>query len=175
MPRRIKRGDAQAVFNAFESAGAVILRRKGETAEASPADFFGSHGSIRPFRGSPWDGRHFCAEDWHVILIAWIDGGDASFGHQQAEASLDPVRNSFTLDGAPLETSRTPIKPMLDPQAFDLERAWYFQEGKVMSPNDLSVGQHQLSVRFTDGDGLDDSDGITFFIDAAGTGACLSD
>ena len=44
-----------------------------------------------------------------------------------------------------------------------------------MSPNDLSVGQHQLSVRFTDGAGLDDSDGITFFIDAAGTGACLSD
>jgi hypothetical protein len=176
MPRRIKRGDAQAVLNAFGTGGRVILRRKGETAEASPADFFGSHGSIRPFRGSPWDGRHFCAEDWHVILVAFIDGGDSSFGHQQAKATLDPVAISFTLDGAPLETTRTPIKPFHNPQAFDLERAWYFQEGKIMSPDDLSVGQHELSARFTDPtSGMDESDGITFFIDAAGTGACLSD
>jgi hypothetical protein len=176
MPRRIKRGDAQAVLNAFGTGGRVILRKRGETAEASPADFFGSHGSIRPFRGSPWDGRHFCAEDWHVILVAFIDGGDSSFGHQQARAALDPVAISFTLDGAPLDTTRTPIKPFLDPQAFDLERAWYFQEGRIMSPDDLSVGQHELSARFTDpNSGLDESDGITFFIDAAGTGACLSD
>jgi hypothetical protein len=57
-----------------------------------------------------------------------------------------------------------------------LERAWYFQEGKIMSPDDLSVGQHELTVRFSDlASGLDESDGITFFIDAAGTGACLND
>jgi SRSO17 transposase len=64
--------------------------------------------------------RHFCAEDWHVILIAWIDGGDASFGHQQAEASLKPVTNNFTLDGAALATARTPVKPALNPQGFGL-------------------------------------------------------
>ena len=145
MPHRITRGDAQAVFNAFGNAGRVILRKRGETAEAAPADFLGSHGSIRPFSGSPWYGRHFCAEDWHVILIAFIDGGDASFGHQQANASLDPLAISFTLDGGPLETSRTPIKPFNDSQAFDLERAWSFQEGKLMSPDDLSVGQHELT------------------------------
>jgi hypothetical protein len=176
MPHRITRGDAQAVFNAFGTAGRVILRKRGETAEAAPADFLGSHGSIRPFGGSPWDGGHFCAEDWHVILIAFIDGGDASFGHQQAKASLDPLAINFTLDGDPLDTTRTPIKPFNDAQAFDLERAWYFQEGRIMSPDDLSVGQHELTVRFTDpASGLDESDGITFFIDAAGTGACLSD
>jgi len=175
MPRRINRGDAQAVLHAFGTGGRVILRN-GQTAEASPADFFGSHGSIRPFRGSPWDGRHFCAEDWHVILIAWVDGGDASFGHQQAEASLDPLTNNFALDGAALATTRTPIQPFHNPQAFGLERAWYFQEGRIMSPEDLSVGQHELSLRFTDpASGLDESDGITFFIDAADTGACLSD
>ena len=45
-----------------------------------------------------------------------------------------------------------------------------------MSPDDLSVGQHELTVRITDPvSGLDESDGITFFIDAAGTGACLND
>jgi hypothetical protein len=176
MPRRINRGDAEAVLNAFGTGGRVILRN-GQTAEASPADFLGSHGSIRPFQGSPWDGRHFCAEDWHVILVGFIDGGDASFGHQQAEASLGPVTIAFTLDGAALDTTRTPIKPFHDPpQAFGIERAWYFQEGKVMSPDDLSVGQHELSVSFTDpASGLAGSDGITFYIDAAGTGACLSD
>jgi hypothetical protein len=172
--RRITRGDAQAVLNAFGTGGRVILRRSGGTSEAAPADFFGNHGSIRPFRGSPWDGRHFCAEDWHVILVAFFDGGDASFGRQQARAVLDPVTISFTLDGAALATTRTPIKPFHDSQAFGLERAWYFQQGKIMSPDELSVGQHELAFRATDStSGLDESDGITFFIDAAGTGACL--
>ena len=171
MPRRITRGDAQAILNAFGTGGRVILRRQGETAEAAPADFFGSHGSIRPYEGSPWDGRHFCAEDWHVILVGWVDGGDASFDHRQAQAVLDPVTVSFTLDGVALETIRTPIKPFNDPEPFGLERAWYFQQGKVMAPDGLSVGQHELSARFTSPTGVFDT-GITFFIDAAGTGAC---
>jgi hypothetical protein len=85
------------------------------------------------------------------------------------------VTISFTLDGAPLETTRTPIKRFNNPQAFDLERAWYFQEGRIMSPDDLSVGQHALSLEFADPTYGDFSDGITFFIDAAGTGACLNE
>jgi hypothetical protein len=172
MPGRITRGDAEAVLNAFGTGGLVILRNKGETAEAAPVDFFGSNGSIRPYEGSPWDGRHFCAEDWHVILVGWVDGGDASFDHKRAQAALDPVTVSFTLDGAALETTRTPIKPFNDPQRLELERAWIFQQGKVMAPDDLSVGRHELSARFTDPTGVFDT-GITFFIDAAGTGACL--
>jgi hypothetical protein len=45
-------------------------------------------------------------------------------------------------------------------------------EGRILSPDDLSIGQHELSVRFTDPtSGLDDGDGISFFVDAAGTGA----
>lgn len=175
MARRIARGEAQAVFNAFGTGGRII-RRNGQTAEAAPADFFGSHGSIRPFSGSPWDGRHFCAQDWHVILVAFFEGGDTSFDREQAKAVLDPVSITFTLDGATLVTERTPIKPFHDPQAFDLERAWYFQQGKIMSPDDLSVGQHELSARFIDANiGLDENDGIAFFIDASNTGACLSD
>jgi hypothetical protein len=176
MSRRITRGDAEAVLNAFGTGGRVILGN-GRTVEAAPADFAGSHGSIRPFRDSPWNGRHLCAEDWHVILVAWFDGGDATFDHQQAEAAFGPVTISFTLDGATLATIRTPIKPFHNPPpAYGFERAWYFQQGKIMAPGDLSVGQHQLSVRFTNpAAGLDDSDGITFFIDPAGTGTCLSE
>ena len=176
MPRRITRGDAEAVLNAFGTGGRVILRN-GKTAEAAPADFFGTHGSIRPFRNSSWDRGHFCAEDWHVILIAWFEGGDASFTFEQARAALDPVINSFILDDAPLQTTRTSISRFLNPEPFGFDEAYYFQEGRIMSPADLSVGQHQLSLTSTD-----DTSGhrifrssITFFIDAAGTGACLND
>jgi hypothetical protein len=176
MSRRITQGDAQAVLNAFGTGGRVILRN-GQTAEAAPADFFGTHGSIRPFRNSPWDRGHFCAEDWHVILIAMFEGGDASFTRQQAEAILNPVSNSFTLDDAPLQTTRTSISRFLDPQPFGFEEAYYFQEGRIMSPDDLSVGEHRLSITSTDntsGRRIFRSS-ITFFIDAAGTGACLND
>ena len=173
MPNRIKRGDAEAVLNAFGTGGTVILRRAGERAEGAPADVLGSHGSIRPFSGSPWDGRHYCAEDWHVILVGWVDGGDASYDHQRAKVAFDPVEISFTLDGAALATTRTPIKPFNDAQRFGLERAWYFQQGKVIAPDDLHPGQHELSVRVTDPTGVFD-DSITFFVDPGGTGACLS-
>ena len=151
MPQRITQGDARAVLNAFGTGGRVILAN-GQTVEASPADNKGTHGSIRPFAGSPWDGRHFCAEDWHVILVAWFDGGDETFDRQRAEEVIAPVTISFTLDRQPLETTRTPIKPFHDPPPdFGFERAWYFQQGRIMPPDDplLGVGEHQLSVAFT--------------------------
>jgi hypothetical protein len=98
MPQRINRGDAEAVLNAFGTGGRVILAN-GQTVDASPADDKGTHGSIRPFAGSPWDGAHFCAEDWHVILLAWFDGGDkGTFNRQRAEEIIAPVTFSFTLD-----------------------------------------------------------------------------
>jgi hypothetical protein len=170
--QRITRGDAEAVLNAFGTGGRVILR-KGRAAEAAPADFFGSHGSIRPFRGSLWDRAHFCAEDWHVILIAEIDGGDKSFSRQQAEANLGQVTHQFTLDGAVLSTTRTSISRFLNPQAFGLEEAYYFQEGRIMAPEDLAVGRHELSLTTVDA-GRTFRDGITFFIDPAGSGACVN-
>ena len=64
-------------------------------------------------------------------------------------------------------------KPFDDPQRFGLERARYFQQGKVVAPHDLASGQHELSVRITDPTGVFD-DSIMFFVDPAGTGACLS-
>jgi hypothetical protein len=144
--RRITRGDAEAVLNAFGGGGqAVLLHSK--TAEGAPADFLGSHGSIRPFSGSPWDGAHFCAEDWHVILIADIEGGDASFKHNDAARIMDGLNVSFTLDGASLPTTRTAVKRFLNPEEFGLQVAYYFQQGQIMSPADLSVGSHRGMVK----------------------------
>jgi hypothetical protein len=132
MPQRITRGDAEAVLRSFGTGGRVITAN-GRTVEASPADFQGSHGSIRPFAGSAWDGRHFCAEDWHVILVAWFDGGDRTFDRQRAEEVIAPVT---------LRTTRTPITIFHNPPPqYGFERAWYFQQGRIMSPDDLSVGE----------------------------------
>jgi hypothetical protein len=180
MPRRITRGDVQAVLNAFNTGGRVIRLHKGETAVAPPADFVGSHGAIRPF--PDWDNRHFCAEDWHVILVAGIDGGDASFRREQAVASASQTRFDFTLDGAPLATERTAIRRVVKPETIQvpegeekLKEAYSFQQGRIMSPDDLSVGRHELTLTQTDtASGEAEQLGITFFIDAAGTGACLN-
>jgi hypothetical protein len=168
--QRITRGDVEAVLQAFGNGGRVVLQHS-RTGEGAPADFFGSHGSIRPFSGSPWDGAHFCADDWHVIVIADIEGGDASFRHADAQAIMDPLTVEFTLDGVVLATTRTSIKRFLNPEPFDLDVAYYFQEGRLMSPADLAVGTHTLSVVVTGPSGVF-QDEITFFVDASGAGAC---
>ena len=152
---RITQGDAQQVFQGV-----------GE------ADVSGSRGAIRPFSGSPWDGAHFCAEDWHVVLFSWTEGGDASFSRSDAERILSGIAVRLTLDGAVLPTTRNAIKRFPDPERFGYQKAWFFNQGRIMAPADLTVGQHALSVSITDPSGMFD-DGITFFIDAADTGACV--
>ena len=170
--RRITRGDVEAVLQAFGGGGRAVLFHS-KTAEGAPADFFGSHGSIRPFAGSPWDGAHFCAEDWHVILIGDIEGGDGSFQYGDAERIMNALDVSFTLDGTALPTTRTAIKRFLNPEQFGLQVAYYFQQGQIMSPADLSIGSHQLDVTMVDASGQQSfQDGITFVIDPPGTGAC---
>ena len=120
---RITRGDVQAVLHAFGGGGRAVLLHS-RTAEDAPADFVGSHGSIWPFAGSPWDGAHFCADDWHVILIADFEGGDASFQHADAARIMNGLEVSFTLDGAALPTTRTAIKRFLNPGQFGLQVAY---------------------------------------------------
>jgi hypothetical protein len=168
---RVTRGDAEAVLQAAGTGGLVLLARGATTPRTipgAPADA-DRRATIRPFDAPHGaGGRHFCAEDWHVIVLAIIDGGDASFTRQDAEAN--PVTLSFTLDGEPLSTTRTALKRSLDPDLFDFEEAWWFQEGRVMAPADLSVGSHRLVVVESD---QEDPLEITFFIDAPATGACL--
>ncbi len=162
---RITRGDVQAVLEAFVTGGRVVLRHS-TTAEAAPADWYGTHGSIRPFSGSPWDGAHFRASDWHVILIALIEGGDASFTHTDAAGIIDDLEIVFTLDGALLPTTRTAVKRFSTPEAFGLEEAYVVQQGRLMAPGDLAVGNHTLAVSVTGPTG-GFQDEITFTIDAA--------
>ena len=170
MGDRIKRGDVEAVFEAFGNGGWAVLRHS-KAAQGAPADQVGSHGAIRPFQ--PWDGQHLCAEDWHVILIADIEGGDTSFSEHDAKEIMSTITVTFTLDGAVLTTKRTAIKRFLNPELFGLEEAYYFQEGRVMSPDDLTVGQHQLNCRMTAAGVVVFDGGIQFTVDPAGGAACL--
>ena len=166
---RITRGEVEAVFEAFTTGGFSVLLHGGMV-RGAPADDFGSHGAIRPFQ--QWDGLHFCAEDWHVILIATIDGSDQSFTRQDADRLLSGTTITFTLDGVELATDRTAIKRFLNPARFGFEVAYAFQEGRLMSPGDLSPGDHTLSVVAAEPGQPVFANTITFTIDPAGAGAC---
>ena len=93
---RVTRGEAEAVLQGYGTGGQV-LRANGATVTGAPADV-GETATIRPFES----GRHYCAEDWHVVVVALIDGGDTSYTHEVATAFLGTVSLEFTLDGAPL-------------------------------------------------------------------------
>lgn len=173
-PDRVTHGDAQAILQGYGTGGRA-LRSNGATVSGAPADF-GGLATIRPFDPPGGaNGRHFCAEDWHVIVLALIDGGDASYTHNAAQAFLSTVTLSFTLDGAPLSVTRTALKRYLDVQSVGVEEAYWLQEGVVLSPSALIVGEHELVVDVViPGDPpITLSLEATFVIDAPGTGVCL--
>jgi hypothetical protein len=156
---RITRSEAEAVFKASA---------RGEDLDPDVRV------RISPFQGSVWDGRHFCVEDWHVIMVTWVEGGDASFTKQEAESRLNSVTFSFVLNGLPLATTRTKVVRFRHPELVGpgVVVAYAFSEGRIMAPSELSVGLHTVAFTATFPGGSEGSQ-ITFSIDAAGTGACL--
>lgn len=168
---RVSRGDAEAVLHAFAGGGRVILNNN-VTDAGAPADS-DVRASIRPFSDTIFDGRHYCSEDWHVILIAHISGDSPSWSHQQAAAELDAITTQLSLDGASLSLERTALKRFLVPEPLGVAEAYYFQDGVILSPTGLTIGAHALEVTVFDGPEVIFEDQITFYVDAAGTGACL--
>jgi hypothetical protein len=171
---RVTQGDAQAILES-SGGGGWAVRVHGGSIEGAPADFLpDSIARIGP--NPPWEGRHFCSVDWHVISLNYFDGnieGEARTA-REIRAFLAETDLIFTLDGALLDTTRTPIKRFLGTEFADLVEAYWFAEGRVMAPADLSVGQHSLQadVLFPTGEyGIGPP--ITFFIDAPGEGTCL--
>jgi hypothetical protein len=159
---RVTRGDAQAIFQTSGNAGRTL---RDDPSVPSDAELLAT---IRAFSGTVFDGRHYCAEDWHVILVTANERGDRSFSIQDAKELLDPLTFGFILDGNVLPTERTSIKSFHEPGSF--EKAFYFNQGVVLSPSALTVGSHTLVET---GAGGTVTDQITFHIDAPGTGACL--
>ena len=113
---RATKGDAEAVLQAFGSGGWAILRHSKVANGAPSQGTADSHVAIRPF--SDWNGRHFCELDWHVILIADIEPVDDTSSRRDAQAAIEHLIVSMTLDGAPLPLTRTAVKRFLNPHRY---------------------------------------------------------
>jgi hypothetical protein len=157
---RVTHGDAVSLFEAFGNGGWAILNHS-PTQLGAPSDAE-LRGSIRPIAGSPWDGRHFCALDWHVILLTVNEATRA-----EAEAST----TDFTVDGAPLASSRTVAKRYL--REGGQPPLWFVTDGAILPPAGLSAGAHNVSLVATFADGSTFASEIPIVVDAAGTGVCL--
>lgn len=165
---RITQGDAEAVLNAANTGGSAI-RLHNKMLYGAPADPY-RQVSIRPYYEN---GRHYCVEDWHLIVLGLIEPASSL---AEAEAVFDLNVLTFTLDDVVLTpTVRTPVKPYLNPEQLPfpgIEQAYWYQEGVIMAPSVLSVGSHMVSAVLTT---PDQSFRLRsqFYVDAAGTGACL--
>jgi hypothetical protein len=155
---RITRSDAEAVFKA--ATRGVDLDPDVRV-------------RILPLEDSVFDGRHYCVEDWHVIMLTWVEGGDASFTRQEAESRLNSVTMSFVLDGSLLATTRTKVVRFQHPELVGAVKAYAFSEGRIMAPTDLSVGTHVVSVTVSESGVETLVSQATFVIDPPGTGTCL--
>jgi hypothetical protein len=170
MGDRVSRGDAEAIFKAGH-AGVVTMGHAG-VVRGAPADI-DLRAAIRPYADSDWDGRHFCAEDWHVLVAAWFLPIDESHTVQQVKDELAATTIQLVLNGTELDTERTAIRRMPEqPEGFEEAEGFYFQQGKIVAPGELSVGTHTFAFTTTFPGGSEGSQS-TFIIDAPGTGACL--
>jgi hypothetical protein len=80
---------------------------------------------------------------------------------------------TFVLDGAPLQTTRLPVKPFSI--GFPAE-AFVLVQGRVVAPDELAAGSHTFTVTVENDPIVPDEVQVftsQFFIDAAGTGACI--
>jgi hypothetical protein len=163
---RITRGEATAVLNAGPSGASAVLFRTDGHALGAPGNL---DVAIRPYFD---DGIHYCVLDWHVLAYI-IYTPDAS--PQEASASFESLVMTFTLDGQVLTTKRTPVKRVADPSFLGADNAWFIQQGRLMSPSDLTRGSHTLAVTIFNPEIPSDNDQLetTFYVDPAGTGACL--
>ena len=101
--------------------------------------------AIRPYEDSPWDGRHFCTEDWHLLVAAWFVPIDESHTVQQARDELAATTIQLALDGVELDTEPTAIRRMPEqPEGSEDAEGFYFQQGKIVAPGELSLAPIRL-------------------------------
>jgi hypothetical protein len=166
MMQRINRGKAEAVFHTGFTGG---LRSQGAPADPDRKV------TIKPFEEKGVS--HYCAEDWHVILLG-LGIGEGTVGLtvtslEEANKLFAPTVMTFVLDGKPFETTRLPVRPLLRKPP---EEVFVLVQGRVVGPDELAAGSHTLSVTVENDPDPEFAETYTdtrqFFIDAAGTGAC---
>jgi hypothetical protein len=121
--------------------------RKSPTVQGAPAGFVWT-GDREDVKIYPLvDDAEYCVSGWHLVGLIVFD--DLAFydSHRELFASLQSVEVAFELDGQPLETEQTAIKPIPHPfPEFGFEHAFEFQTGAFLPPGTLSVGPHALRV-----------------------------
>jgi hypothetical protein len=166
-------GDATALFYANGGPVVGLHNPSNEVGAFEPGKRIGP--------GQNFQGFHVCATDWHVMFINLIvtdsvAGGDVhTLG--EAKTAFGSTEVTYALDGAPLAVRVTPVEPFLgdlasvDPNA---TVGYHQKTGAILAPAALSVGAHTERVRYYEGGVLFfDLGDVTFYVDAAGTGACL--
>jgi hypothetical protein len=113
-------------------------------------------------------------EDFHVLVMTLIvdEANDGVTSVGQAKKLFAPTVMTFVLDGAPLETSRLPVKPFLKEKP---AKAYALVQGRVIAPGEPAAGSHTLTVTVENDPIVPEVQVFAgqFFIDAAGAGACL--
>ena len=162
MVRRISRGEAEAVFHAGVTGGF-----RGHGAPNDP----NRQVAILPL--DP-DGLRYCVEDFHVLVMTLIidEANDGVTSVGQAKKLFAPTVMRFVLDGVPLETRRLPVKPFLKEKPAE---AYVLVQGRVVAPGEPAAVSHALTVTVENDPVVPEVQVFTgqFFIDAAGTGACI--
>ena len=169
-PTRVTRGDAEAVFQAFNNGGWAIRLQPGPI-EGAPADFLQDSLARISTTGN---NRHYCALDWHALFISLVEGNrpGETLTNQEIWTNLKARQITYQLDGAPLDAVRTEPRRTTNPQNRGFYEAFYVNVGRIFAPDELAAGQHTLVAT---GSLAGVISNITFVIDAPGTGVCGSD
>ena len=152
---RITRGDAQAAFQAYWTAGFTIEK----TPTTAPGFALVHYTLLNSFH----EDTRICTTNWHAYALGWGVQGT----RQDAAADQLLLVLTFAIDGVPMPSAKTAIKRSI---AFGNVYAW--NEGALLAPGSLSVGAHQLTTTIYY-DGTVEALTVTFYVDAEGTGACL--
>jgi hypothetical protein len=157
---RITRGEAQAAFEAFWTAGFTIDNKAPSTTPA----FADVHYIL--FNITHEDSPHYCTLDWFAYGIGWAWVGS----QQEAAADRDAVQVSHEIDGRLVDYKVTAAKRVIT-----FGDVWGWIYGALVPPGSLPIGEHTLTTTVVDPLVPADSftGTVTFFIDADGTGACL--
>ena len=164
---RVTYGDVRAHFQAAESAGALIFERgEPNLFHSAPANLF-AH-SLRPLVF--WNNTRYCELDWQLVVLALLE-------EKKDKGILKTASVTFEVDGSATAMPKsTAIKPYLGTFVQLPEPAVWRQWGVFYAPGDLEarVAPNTLSAvaHFPDF-GDFPLPALDFFIDEAGTGACL--
>ena len=153
---RITRGDAQAAFEGFWTAGFIV-----ETKTTAPGFGLVHYTLLNSFH----EDTRICTTNWHAYALGYGVEGT----HQDAVAEMALLEIDFEIDGVPVPSATTAIKANTfygDPLIY----TW--NDGGPDRVRKPSIGAHQLTTIIYY-DGTVEELTVTFYVDAEGTGACL--